>query len=84
MLLKELLVFAKLDTQISIIRACFALHNYVRRRDTRDLAILGNLENVNQLEAIEKFFMVEIIMIWLIMKNGNNQLKQMLDAWKSY
>ncbi|XP_050889735.1 protein ALP1-like [Lathyrus oleraceus] len=39
----------KLQTQMAIIWACFALHNFLRRTDSSDLDILESLENINGL-----------------------------------
>jgi hypothetical protein len=44
----------KPQTQISIIWACFALHNFIRRKDSSDISILENLENINELQDNEQ------------------------------
>ena len=41
---------------MSIIWACFALHNYIRRMDSGDLDILKNLEDLNAFEDGEQNF----------------------------
>ncbi|XP_050890306.1 uncharacterized protein LOC127095696 [Lathyrus oleraceus] len=44
----------KLQTQMAIIWACFALHNFLRRTDSSDLDILESLENINGLQDNEQ------------------------------
>ncbi|KAF7812422.1 putative nuclease HARBI1 [Senna tora] len=43
----------KLKTQFSIIWACFALHNYIRRMDY-DLDLLESFENINELVDMDQ------------------------------
>ena len=46
----------KLQTQISIIWAYFALHNYIKKMDSSDLNILERFENLNDLEGRQHNF----------------------------
>ncbi|CAL5189422.1 unnamed protein product [Lathyrus oleraceus] len=46
----------KLQTQMAIIWACFALHNFLRRTNSSDLDILESLENINGLQDNEQDF----------------------------
>lgn len=46
----------KLQTQMAIIWACFALHSFLRRTDSSDLDILESLENINGLQDNEQDF----------------------------
>ncbi|XP_058765965.1 uncharacterized protein LOC131639489 [Vicia villosa] len=46
----------KLQTQMAIIWACFALHKFLRRTDSSDLDILESLENINGLQDNEQDF----------------------------
>jgi hypothetical protein len=46
----------KLQTQMAIIWACFALHNFIRREGSSDLDILGSLENISVLQDNEQSY----------------------------
>ena len=63
-----------LQTQISIICACFALHNYIRRMDFGDLNILEHFESLSDLKVESKISMRRMLMK-LLMMNGKSQHK---------
>ena len=48
----------KLKTQFEIIWACFALHNYIRRKDC-DLDILESFENIDELVDMDQDYNAE-------------------------